>query len=37
MYLKWSINHGVISHSWVKTHDSFDSFAADIGLKIQDT
>jgi hypothetical protein len=32
MYLRWLINDGSTSHSWVTTHKSFKQFAMDVGL-----
>ena len=32
MYLNWPFVEQKICHSWVKTHDSFDSFIKDIDL-----
>ena len=32
IYLKWIIIDGIVQHSWVQTHASFDAFATDVGL-----
>lgn len=33
MYLKWSYIAKSAHHAWVQTHESFDEFAQDVGLK----
>jgi hypothetical protein len=37
MYLKWTTEGHEPKHSWVKTHECFDTFAEDIGLAQQET
>jgi hypothetical protein len=32
MYLKYYLEDSSVHHAWVKTHNSFDEFAKDIGL-----
>jgi len=31
-FLKWSGNGSSVTHSWVKSHESFEKFASDLGL-----
>lgn len=32
MYLKYFIEDRNVKHNWIKTHNSFDEFASDIGM-----
>ncbi len=32
MYLKWTYHDQDVKHSWVKSHESFEQFACEMGL-----